>query len=253
MENKYYIWCRQTNCLKTIPVKEKEIMNVNQYVEKAIVEKDRTNLEKTRRVTMDHLENGTPLVPKFEEKIKNFCERYNLGRGQVIASILSDVVAASRFSKTASRQRTAEKAQIRYLQKVRTLNVKALPSSGLDSIRITFDGELIHGGPKTLNTTKTIDAECGNDFIFCKYTNGNGGAQDNQASDAVRFLEAARAYVANHDDRFRFVTILDGNYYDRHRGVFESFASDRILVETSDTYRKGARKIKMPSTKTLVR
>lgn len=253
MKNKYYIWCRHENCLKTIPIKEKDIMNVNQYVEKAIVEKDRTNLEKTRRSAMDHLENGTPLVPKFEEKIKNFCDRYNLTRGLVIASILSDVVAASKFSKTASRQRTAEKAQIRYLQKIRNLNVKALPSSGLDSIRISFDGELIYGGPKTLNTTKTIDAECGNDFIFCKYTNGSGGAQDNQASDAIRFLEAARAYVANHDDRFRFVAILDGTYYERHRGVFESFVSDRILVDTSDTYRRGARKTKTPTAKVLVR
>jgi hypothetical protein len=253
MENKYYLWCKKSNRLKTICLKEKETMGINQYVEKAIMEKDRVNLEKTRRAAMEHLENGTPLVPKFEEKIYNFCKRYGTTRGQVIASILSDVVAASRFSKSANRQRTAELAQLRYLQKIRGLKVKPLPSSGLDSIRISFDGELVMGGPRTLTTTKTIDAECGNDLIFCKYTHGNGGAQDNQASDAVRFLEAARAYTEKHDDRFRFVAILDGDYYDKHRAVFASLVSDRVLVETGDSYRRGVRKQKVTTIKTLVR
>jgi hypothetical protein len=253
MENKYYLWCKKSNRLKTICVKEKESMGINQYVEKAIMEKDRVNLEKTRRSAMDHLETGTPLVPKFEEKIQNFCKRYAMTRGQVVASVLSDAVAASRFSKSASRQRTAELAQLRYLQKVRNLNVKPLPSTGVDSLRLTFTGELVIGAPRTLDATKTVDAECGNDLIFCKYTHGNGGAQDNQASDAVRFLEAAHAYVKKHDDRFRFVAILDGNYYDKHRSVFESLMSDRVLVDTSDSYRKGARKGKLVPSKSLAR
>lgn len=253
MENKYYIWCEESNRLKTICLKEKETMGINQYIEKATIEKDRVNLEKTRRAAMDHLESGIPLVPKFEEKIQNFCKRYGTTRGQVVASILSDAVAASKFAKSANRQRTAELAQLRYLQRIRNLKVKPLPSSGLDSIRLSFDGEIVVGGPRTLNTTKTIDAECGNDLIFCKYTHGSGGAQDNQASDAVRFLEAARAYTVKHDDRFRFVAILDGDYYDRHRGVFDSFVSDRVLVETSDSYRRGTRKPKVAPVRTLTR
>jgi hypothetical protein len=253
MENKYYIWCKKSNRLKLICVKEKESMGINQYIEKAIVEKDRVNLEKTRRTTMEHLEHGTPLVPKFEEKIQNFCKRYALTRGQVIASILSDAVAASRFSKSASRQRTAELSQLRYLQRVRNLNVKPLPSCGPDSLRLSFSGEMVVGGPRTIDATKTIDAECGNDLIFCKYTHGNGGAQDNQASDAVRFLEAARAYTERYDDKTRFVAILDGDYYDKHRAVFESFVSDRVLVETSDSYRKGNRKQRVTPGKSSAR
>ena len=219
-------------------------MGINQYIEKMVTEKDRVNLEKTKRAAMEHLEHGTPLVPKFEEKIQNFCKRYAMTRGQVLASILSDPVAASRFAKSANRQRTAEQAQIKYLQRIRNLNIKPLPSSGKSSIRLSFDGEIIVGGPKTINTTKTIDAVCGHDLILCKYTHGNGGAQDNQATDAIRFLEAAKAYVAKYNNRVRFVAILDGDYYDKHRSVFESFRADRILVETSDSYRRGNKKTK---------
>jgi len=216
-------------------------MGINQYIEKELIEKDRINLEKTKRAAMEHLENGTPLVEKFEKKIANFCKRYGMSRGQVLASILSDPVAASRFSKSANRQRTAEMSQMKYLQRVRNLPVRLLPSSGKEAIRLSFDGDFVIGGPRTLNTTKTIDAVCGNDFLFCKYTHGSGGAQDNQASDAVRFLEAAAAYVKKHNDKYRFVAILDGDYYERHRAVFNSLVSERVLVETSDTYRKSKR------------
>lgn len=211
--------------------------SVNDYIGQAIVRKDRENLERTKAAAMEFLELGTPLVPKFEEKIDKFCTKYGMSRGQVVASILSDTVAASHFAKSANRQRTAEIAQLRYLQEVRKLNVKPLPSSGNESLRLR-NGDLVKGAPKTTDSTKTIDAVCGNHYLFCKFTQGNGGAQDNQATDVINFLEAARAYTTKHDDKIRFVAILDGTYYDKHRFIFNEYQSDRILVETSDTYRR---------------
>ena len=221
-------------------------MDVITYVKDKIQEKDLENLAKTKLAISKYLEDGTPLVAKFEKKIKTYCEKYNLTRGQVIASILSDDVAASVFAKAASRQRTAEKAQLEYLQLVRGVRVDRLPASGYNSLRLQ-GGEIVKGNmPKTVDSTKTFDAVSDNhhtiDYVYQKFTDGFGGAQDNQAMDALRFLEQAHAYVDTHEDRIRFVVILDGSYYVRHWDVFTSFRSDRVLVETSETYKVRGRK-----------
>lgn len=241
MKKMYYIGRKGTRRIKKIILKEKEIMGITNYVEQKLTEKDRENLEKTRKVAMDYLEYGRPLVAKFEEKIQKYCIKYGTTRGEVLASIVSDPVAASAFAKSANRQRTAEKAQLRYLQEERAVRIERLPSSGHNSIRLN-DGELVFGNvPKTISSTKTFDAVSKNghttDYVFVKYTCGYGGAQDNQAMDAVLFLEAAHDYVALHDDNVRFVAILDGDYYTRHWDVFKEFHTDRVLVETSDTYK----------------
>jgi hypothetical protein len=242
----YIIWLRDgTSLIKLINRKE-NYMSVNTYVKNKIVEKDRENLAKTKAAVRAHLDEGTPLVPKFERKIRNYCERYGLTRGEVIASILSDDVAASAFAKQANRQRTAEKAQLEYMQLVRGIRVDSLPSSGYASLRLQ-DGEIVDGfTPRTMGSTKTFDAVSDNnhtlDYVFQKFTTGAGGAQDNQGHDVIRFLEAAYDYVDTHDDRVRFVAVLDGSYYDRHWDVFGSYRSDRVLVETADTYKTRGRR-----------
>ena len=211
-----------------------------------IKEKDLENLVKTQLSMLDHLEDGAALVPNFEKKIRTYATKYGITRAEVVSSILTDDIAASVFAKSASRQRTAEKAQLEYLQHVRGVRIEKLPSSGYNSIRLQ-DGELVKGNvPKLIGSTKTIDAVSDNhhtvDYICQKFTDGFGGAQDNQASDAIKFLEAAQEYVDTHDDRVRFVAILDGNYYKRHWAVFTSFRTDRVLVETSDTYKTRGRR-----------
>ena len=221
-------------------------MDVISYVKEQIRVKDLANLEKTKLAVLEHLECGVNLVPKFEKKIKTYAEKYSLTRSAVIASILSDDIAASVFAKSASRQRTAEKAQLEYMQLERGIRVERLPSTGYNSLRLQND-EIVKGNmPKTVDSTKTFDAISDNhhtiDYLYQKFTNGFGGAQDNQAIDAIRFLERAHKYVDTHDDRVRFVVILDGIYYIRHWDVFTSFRSSKVLVETSDTYKTRGRK-----------
>ena len=242
----YIIWRRNGTLVLNLIFKKERNMNVINYVNDRIQQKDLANLAKTKLAVSEHLENGTPLVPKFEKKIRTYCKKYNLTRADVIASILSDDVAASVFAKSASRQRTAEKAQLEYMQYVRGIRVERLPASGHNSMRLQ-GGEIVKGNvPKTVDSTKTFDAVSDNhhtiDYIYQKFTNGFGGAQDNQAMDAIRFLEAAHEYVETHDDRVRFVAILDGSYYGRHWNVFRSFRNSRVLVETSDSYKVRGRK-----------
>ena len=221
-------------------------MNVIDYVKEQIRIKDLDNLAKTKLTVLEHLETGKNLVPKFETKIKTYANKYSLTRSAVVASILSDDIAASVFAKSASRQRTAERAQLEYMQHVRGVRVERLPACGYNSLRLQ-GGEIVKGNmPKTIDSTKTFDAVSDNhhtiDYLYQKFTDGFGGAQDNQAMDAIRFLEAAEEYVDTHDNRIRFVAILDGSYYTRHWDVFASFRSDRIMVETSDTYKVRGRK-----------
>ncbi|MGD9157230.1 MAG: hypothetical protein PVG39_02375 [Desulfobacteraceae bacterium] len=222
-------------------------MTANSYIKAKIKEKDMENLNKTKVVVSNHLEAGTPLVSNFEKKIKKYCDKYSRTRGEVIASILSDDVAASAFSKSASRQSTAEKAQLEYMKFERGVRIERLPASGHNALRLQ-DGEIVKGNSltKALNSTKTFDAISTNghtiDYIYQKFTDGFGGAQDNQAMDVLRFLEEATEYVNKHDDRVRFVTILDGSYYKHHWETFSAFRSSRILVETSDTYKVRGRK-----------
>jgi len=150
------------------------------------------------------------------------------------------------FAKSASRQCTAEKAQLEYMQYVRGIRIKRLPASGYISLRLQA-GEIVKGNvPRTVDSTKTFDAVSDNyhtrDYIYQKFTDGFGGAQDNQAMDAIRFLQAANEYVETHDNKVRFVAILDGSYYKHYQDVFASFRSERVLVETSDSYKTRGRK-----------
>ena len=197
-------------------------MSVIQYVQDKTLAKDRENLEKTQSTVLRHFEYGDPLVVKFEEKIAKYCERYNITRGEVLASILTDRVAATKFAKNASRQGTAEKAQFEYLREVRGIDVKRLKKSGPNCIRLR-GGELYTGLPKMPTATKSLDGKYKNDYIFFKWTDGEGGHQDYAGFDAFRFLEQAKKYVDTHDDSVRFILILDGPYFVRHWDVFAEY------------------------------
>lgn len=216
-------------------------MNVIEFVKNRTLEKDRKNLEKTQRAVLRHLEYGDPLVPKFEEKIRKFAKRYDMTRAEVLASIMSDRVAATTFAKTASRQRIAEKSQFDYLREIRGLKVEKLKQTGPDCIRLR-SGNIEVGAMRTPTSTKSIDGKYKNDYLFVKWTDGSGGTQDYAGVDAFRFLEQATKYVEKHDDNARFVAILDGPYFARHWDLFAEYRSDRVLVETSDTYRKPGRR-----------
>jgi len=242
----YLIWRRDGTSLIKIFLGKEHFMSVEEFVKNRLLEKDRENLVKTKDAMAAHINEGTPLVANFETKIRNYCEHYGMTRGHVVASILSDDVAATAFAKAANRQRTAEKAQLEYMQLVRGIRIEGLPASGYRSLRLQ-DGEIVDGfTPRNVNSTKTFDAVSDNhhtvDYITQKFTMGAGGAQDNQGRDAIRFLEAAWDYVESSDNRVRFVAILDGGYYARHWHVFTSYRNDRVLVESSDTYKVRGRK-----------
>ena len=117
------------------------------------------------------------------------------------------------------------------------MEVEKLPSTGQRALRLLDTGELVFGslGTKAVST-KAIDAKYGNDFLFQKFTNEFGGAQDNQGRDVLTFLKAANKYVAANKNKFRFVAVLDGDFYQANWEKYNQYVNKRVLVETSDSY-----------------
>lgn len=233
----YYliVWKSEQNNLK-----EKEnIMKFNEYVKNKIRKRNLENLDAVRLSALDHLEDGTELPGYLEAKIRKRCRKYGWAFYQVLSAAITDPVAASTLAKQAKRQGVAEIAQQEFLEH-RGITVNKLSNIGPDSIRL-LDGELIYGsGSLDIRATKSMDFICqGNDLmdlIYAKYTEESGGAQDNQAQDVLRFLEEATAYVNTHDDKVRFVALLDGGYYFKIMHKFNRYATDRIIIANSDTY-----------------
>ena len=215
-------------------------MRFNEYAKNKLRKRNLENLEEVQVHALMHLEDGEELPGYLEDKIIKRCNEYGWTFYQTLASIITDPVAAAKFAKEAKKQGVAERAQQEFLEH-RGIIVTKLVGEGSDAIRL-LDGELVYGMRKgNLRSTKSMDFMCeGNDLmdlIYAKYTEIAGGAQDNQAQDVVRFLEYATQYVENHDDNIRFVALLDGGYYfDKLEDLKKAYASDRVLVVTSDTY-----------------
>jgi len=213
-------------------------MKFNEYAKNKIRKRNLENLEEVIRAALVHLEEGEELPGYLEAKIRKRCRKYGWTFYQVLSAAITDPIAASTLAKQAKRQGVAERAQQEFLEH-RGITVIKLNNVGPDAIRL-LDGELTYGTAGDIRATKSMDFICqGNglmDLIYAKYTEEAGGAQDNQAQDVVRFLEEATRYVETHDDKVRFVALLDGGYYFKLMHKFNRYASDRVIIANSDTY-----------------
>jgi hypothetical protein len=220
-------------------------MKANTFIRKTIVDQDMENAIGIQRMVKEHFEAGVALPQDIEDKIERRCKKYGnmFDRMHLLTGISRDIALASEFCKKANRQGKAEVAQRAYLNK-RNINVEKLPVAGPESIRLS-DGEIFRGKPagkvRSVCTTKSFDAELTRgknktDFIMFKWTDGEGGAQDNQAGDIIQFIDQAKKYVKKHDDNVRFVAILDGKYYQKRWNLLKDYVSDRVMIENCDSY-----------------
>jgi len=221
----------------------KSVKNVDEFVRTVIRDQDVENAVGLQRMVREHLDDKVrnPLPRDIEEKIRKRCEKYGLyDRLEVLTAIVSSKVAAAELCKKANRQGKAQEAQMVYLTR-HGVGIDSLPTRGLGAVRLV-NGELVYGEVENRFSrenivTKSVDAERGNDLIFLKWTDGYGGAQDNQANDACNFLREASKYINMHtNSKVRFVIILDGSYYKKNWASLEKWSSKKLLVETSDSY-----------------
>lgn len=240
MENqRTYVKAKRINA-KRVPVDYEVVasrsVSINDYIGKEIERQDRKNILDVQNYVMLHLEEGRPLPGWMEFKVEKNIRKCGLRRGEILADLARSVLSSANIAKSAKRQSIAENTQFSYLRKFRGANLVKLPTNGPGSIRL-HNAELYKDSyTRPVGATKTFDAVNGNEYIYMKYINEAGGAQDNQLEDGLNFVTQACFYTETHNDDVIFTFILDGKYGNFKKHIFDEYTNDRVKVVTSDTY-----------------
>lgn len=215
--------------------------SIEDYYKQRLIEQSQENNREARRVAYHFLRKGV-LHPAFEEKATNFCIAHNKSIREYMTQVLRVEYAAITFAKDPVKQNLRENCQLDYLTKIRGLNVKRLNQSGDYALRL-FDGDIIEGKNYMDNRTRALDFVHANvdytDYICAKYTNREGGSQDNSLKEVINFLIEANKYVSkNENTNIRFVALCDGSFYRGKFNCFNKYLNSNVIVTTSDTYMK---------------
>lgn len=161
-------------------------MNFEEYVLSIRKQKLRENVELFRKSIHSK---------EAQKKITNWAALHSFSKEEVEKKILNDDMFAAVFAKDPIKQNFTEKIAEQLLGCV------SLPNS---SLSFSPDGEL-QKGPNIRNS-KTVDFIKDGVYITQKYTNGTGGAQDNQYRDVITFLTYG-------SKKYRVAAYIDGSYY----------------------------------------
>lgn len=188
-------------------------MNFTAYVEEAKKRARLANIDEVRK-DIDK--------PWVQEKIKNHIAAFNgvMTESEVREAILTNIIVASKFCKDPGKQNISEKLAIE------VLGVKKLPSQGKNCIRFNDNGDIVS---ISSGNTKSTDFMYGEYYATQKYTDGEGGAQDNQRNDVIDFLKRGSI-------KHKVAAIVDGVYWDKYRDVIRAeFANNPNVLITSVT------------------
>ncbi len=231
--NAYYIY--MVNTINKFFKEKESTMGTEKVIKRELDKRDLDNAEETQFAALLFVENREDLPRWLEEKILKRCKKYGFRFGEVAGAIASSPVIAAEYAKSAKRQGVAEKVQFGVLNK-NGLKIEKLPSSGPGAVRI-LDGDLVYGSlGATDRATKALDGRRANDWVSVKFTEDNGGSQDNQRLDILNFVDSANAYIAKHSNNYRFVAMLDGDYYRKNWRILKQYVNGRVLIETTDSY-----------------
>lgn len=188
-------------------------MNFSKYVEEEKIKMRIQNIKELREeIDCDWV----------KEKIKNHAIAFGgiITEKQIREEILRSDVVASKFCKDPSKQNISE------ILAEKILGVKKLPGSGKNCIRFNDNGEIVYN--KRLNT-KSADFFYNGFYATQKYTNENGGAQDNQFADVVDFLKRGSI-------KHKVMAIVDGAYWDDKKEILKNeFKNNKNVLITSIT------------------
>ena len=188
-------------------------MNFTAYVEEKKKEARLINIEEIRR------EIDSSWV---REKIENHVAAFDglMSVEEVREAILTNIVVASKFCKDPGKQNISENLA------AQVLGLKKLPSQGKNCIRFNDEGEIVW---QSKGNTKSADFILNEYYATQKYTDGAGGAQDNQRNDVIDFLKRGSI---NH----KVAAIVDGAYWDKHRDELKTlFVDNPNVIITSVT------------------
>lgn len=188
-------------------------MNFTEYVENEKVKARLKNIEEVRR----DIDKAW-----VKEKINNHVAAFNglITEEEIKEGILNNIIIASKFCKDPGKQNISEKLA------AQVLNLEKLPAMGKNAIRFDDDGNIVSSAA---GHTKSADFIYKEYYATQKYTDGNGGAQDNQRNDVIDFLK--RGSIKN-----KVAAIVDGKYWDKWRNELkEQFKDNPNVLITSVT------------------
>lgn len=192
--------------LKTILKKtEDEDKSIEQLIEERI----RISIKENIKNVMEDAKKD--VIPTYlNTKIINECSKKGYEYFTILKKIKEDEMYASFFSKDPLKQNIAENIQLEILNE--KMNVEKLPQTGNNSKRL-LKGNL--GFFNNNDCTKALDFfdKKNNAYFFCKYTKENGGSQDNQFVDVIRFIDECNLYCNKNKDTVKFVAFVSGKFY----------------------------------------
>ena len=134
--------------------------------------------------------------------------------------ILTNDIIASKFCKDPGKQNISEKLA------AKVLGLEKLPASGRNSIRFNDNGDIVSTAS---GNTKSADFQYGEYYATQKYTDGSGGAQDNQRNDVIDFLKRGSI-------KHKVAAIVDGSYWEHwKKELKDMFVDNPNVLITSVT------------------
>lgn len=194
---------------------------------------------KTQRKANLKLINETTLTKEKLKKIKNYAARKGLSIKECKQEFKKSKLFRSLFLPEVSRQNVFEKAFFAYLMDTFGIeSVVKLQTVGNNALFLD-DGRVVSAVQKSDdNRSKSIDFELfvdGTRFLIShKYTENEGGAQDNQYTDVHLFLQEAKSLKEAHTV---CIAVVDGDYYKRNgrlQFLQKKYNSKNVKVITSE-------------------
>lgn len=182
-------------------------------------------LQNIKNIREDLLRNEPTIILKID----NFATKYDLPVEFVKHKILKDNVFAINFVKDPSKQTFHQSLAAKFISEIDGItDFKILPAGGKNALYI-INGILGTEEIVAKGSSKSIDFywkyknyEC---YAAHKYTDMDGGSQDNQYADLTNFL--ANASKSQYKNKL-FFAIGDGKYYQRKHTKTKNDCSSKI-------------------------
>lgn len=189
-------------------------MNFTAYVKEEKIKARKRNIEEVRKDI-----DKAWVREKIENHMTAFDGLFNYD--EIKQQILSNDLVASKFCKDPSKQNISENLV------AKILGWEKKPSQGSKCIRFNDNGDIVS---TSSGNTKSADFQELGYYITQKYTEGEGGAQDNQRNDVIDFLKRGSI-------KHKVMAVVDGDYWDsKYKAILiEEFKDNPNVRITSVT------------------
>jgi len=174
-------------------------------------DKYKTQIQENLKNVINELE-----TKNMKLKISNWANKFGYSFNEIKGKIINDEVFRCVFAKDPAKQNLYQNLASKYISSLDIVeNFKVLPAGGKDAVYLT-NGKILKGNllKNQSKDIKSIDFmwNCKNLTFYAshKYTEMNGGAQDNQYKDIQDFLHHSRDC---NEKNTIFLAICDGDYY----------------------------------------